>query len=70
MKLELTFILLVQIKARLLWVEKPITFFGDSMQLGGNDYPLARALEKYKDCKSIQVKDWKDTFEILTGEKV
>ncbi len=52
------------------WVEKPITFFGDSMQLGGNDYPLARALEKYKDCKSIQVKDWKDTFEILTGEKV
>lgn len=52
------------------WVEKPITFFGDSMQFGGNDYPLARALEKYKDCKSIQVKDWKDTFEILTGEKV
>jgi len=40
------------------------------MQFGGNDYPLARALEKYKDCKSIQVKDWKDTFEILTGEKV
>ena len=47
------------------WIEKPITFFGDKMQLGGNDYPLAKALERHPKCSSIQVKDWKDTQRML-----
>ena len=51
------------------WIQKPITFFGDKMQFGGNDYPLSKALENYIDCKSIQVKDWKDTYRILWALK-
>ena len=51
------------------WIEKPITFLGDMMQLGGNDYPLARALEMHVDCVSLQVKDWKDTQRILFALK-
>lgn len=47
------------------WIEKPIVFFGDKMQLGGNDYPLVKALEQYSNCNSIQVKDWKDTQRML-----
>tara|TARA_B100001939_G_C16911465_1_gene604799 strand:- start:395 stop:1120 length:726 start_codon:yes stop_codon:yes gene_type:complete len=47
------------------WIEKPISFFGDKMQLGGNDYPLAKALELHVKCSSIQVKDWKDTQRML-----
>lgn len=46
-------------------IEKPITFFGDMMQRGGNDYPLARALEPYEGSGAVQVKDWKDTRRIL-----
>lgn len=45
----------------------PTTFFGDKMQLGGNDYPLAQALEKRNDSACIQVKDWKDTQKYLFG---
>jgi len=47
------------------WIEKPIVFFGDKMQLGGNDYPLVKALEQYSNTNSIQVKDWKDTQRML-----
>ena len=47
------------------WIPHPITFFGDKMQVGGNDYPLAVRLETYPHSKSIQVKDWKDTQRFL-----
>lgn len=39
-----------------------IHFFGDRMEQGGNDYPLARA---NKTGKNYHVKDWKHTWEIL-----
>jgi len=42
-----------------------IHFYGDAMFYGGNDEPLARALEKYQLGFSHQVKDWKDTWNIL-----
>ena len=47
------------------WIRHPITFFGDNMQMGGNDHPLAVRLETYPRSKSIQVKDWKDTYNYL-----
>ena len=47
------------------WIEKPVTFFGDKMQYGGNDYPLAKAIEQHDRCTAIQVKDWKDTERFL-----
>jgi phosphomannomutase len=47
------------------WINKPITFFGDKMQRGGNDFPLAAILEKHSGCSSIQVKDWRDTQRFL-----
>lgn len=47
------------------WIEKPITFFGDKMQRGGNDYPLSLSLEKHPKCGSIQVRDWKETRQLL-----
>jgi phosphomannomutase len=39
-----------------------IIFFGDRMDQGGNDYPLATA---NKTGKNYHVKDWKHTWEIL-----
>jgi phosphomannomutase len=39
-----------------------IIFFGDRMEQGGNDYPLAKA---NKTGKNYHVKDWKHTWEIL-----
>lgn len=39
-----------------------IIFFGDRMDYGGNDYPLAKA---NKTGKNYHVKDWKHTWEIL-----
>jgi phosphomannomutase len=39
-----------------------IIFFGDRMEQGGNDYPLAKA---NKTGKNHHVKDWKHTWEIL-----
>jgi phosphomannomutase len=47
------------------WIQHPILFFGDKMQIGGNDYPLMKRLETYPKSKSIQVKDWKDTYRYL-----
>ena len=42
-----------------------IFFFGDKMELGGNDWPLADALEKYPNGHAIQVKDWQHTWDLL-----
>ena len=39
-----------------------IIFFGDRMEPGGNDYPLAKA---NKTGKNYHVKDWQHTWEIL-----
>lgn len=47
------------------WIPHPITFFGDKMQVGGNDHPLAVRLEGYPHSRSIQVKDWGDTYNYL-----
>ena len=40
-----------------------IHFFGDRMEQGGNDYPLA----KVNKGKNYHVKDWQDTWRILKG---
>ena len=46
--------------------EKNITFFGDKMQEGGNDYPLKKAIEaEVQNGAAIEVQNWKDTYEIL-----
>lgn len=42
-----------------------IIFFGDRMDQGGNDYPLAFA---NTNGKNHHVKDWKHTWEILKNE--
>jgi hypothetical protein len=42
-----------------------IHFYGDAMFIGGNDKPLADALQKYQLGFSHQVDDWKHTWEIL-----
>jgi|TARA_B110000503_G_scaffold113062_1_gene169664 phosphomannomutase len=44
----------------------PTYFFGDKIEPGGNDYPLAKALKDngFKGT-STQVKNWKDTWERL-----
>lgn len=44
-----------------------ITFFGDSIYPGGNDYAIAQAIEysPYKYSKCHQVKNWKETWKIL-----
>jgi phosphomannomutase len=40
-----------------------IRFFGDKMEPGGNDYPLAKANKRGK---NYHVKDWRDTYNKLT----
>ena len=42
-----------------------VYFFGDKVNPGGNDYPLANAIEKRGNGMAIGVKDWQDTFERL-----
>lgn len=42
-----------------------ILFFGDKMEEGGNDFPLAAALFDSYDGANYKVNDWKHTFEIL-----
>ena len=39
-----------------------IYFFGDRMEPGGNDYPLAKALD-FKNC--FQPHSWEETWELL-----
>lgn len=43
---------------------KPIYFFGDRTEIGGNDYKIASNLNKNID-KVFKVKNYKDTFNIL-----
>lgn len=45
----------------------PTTFFGDKMDVGGNDYPLAQELKQRDDNICVHVKDWKDTHRYLLG---
>lgn len=42
-----------------------ILFFGDRMNEGGNDYPLAKAILDKNLGKCYHVRDWKHTWEIL-----
>lgn len=42
------------------WVRKPIHFFGDKCEEGGNDYPLAKVSDKV-----YHVKNWQETQKIL-----
>jgi|TARA_B110000908_G_C10221971_1_gene435844 phosphomannomutase len=44
-----------------------ITFFGDNIQPGGNDWGIAQAIEygPYKYSKCHKVKNWKETWKIL-----
>lgn len=44
-----------------------LIFFGDKTTPGGNDYPLAAALSNgnFSNSKTIAVKNWKHTWEIL-----
>ena len=46
-------------------IDGPITFFGDKMQYGGNDYPLKFAIEGRADSGAIEVKDWEQTHRYL-----
>ena len=42
-----------------------LIFFGDKMEEGGNDEPLAKAIKNRGNGKSYHVRDWKHTWEIL-----
>lgn len=42
-----------------------ILFFGDRMEEGGNDFPLADALFRSYEGANYKVDDWKHTFEVL-----
>lgn len=46
-----------------------ILFFGDKMEEGGNDYPLAKILrtDEYPNSLAITVKDWQTTYYVLRG---
>lgn len=44
-----------------------IFFFGDKMDVDGNDFPLADVILKSHRGEVYHVKDWKHTFEILKG---
>ena len=44
---------------------KNIHFFGDRMEYGGNDYPLALVIDLGKLGKTYRVNNYKDTLEIL-----
>ena len=44
-----------------------IYFFGDKMEIGGNDWSLANALKDYPNARCFQVKDWQDTWETLNN---
>jgi len=46
-------------------IEGPITFFGDKMKHGGNDFPLMVAIEGRPQSGAVEVKDWKHTQKYL-----
>ena len=45
-----------------------IIFYGDMMEEGENDYPLAKAVEEMGG-RAHKVNTWKDTWELLKKEK-
>ena len=45
--------------------EENITFFGDKMEEGGNDWPLKKELDKKQGSQSVHVDSWEDTYECL-----
>jgi phosphomannomutase len=45
--------------------DEEIMFFGDAMEEGGNDYPLAVALNKYPKSKTFHVENWQHTERLL-----
>ena len=47
-------------------IYQPMTFFGDKMDVGGNDFPLAQIIKNRKDSYSVKVKNWEDTYRYLT----
>ena len=47
----------------------PVTFYGDKMEPGGNDFPLAQALKNRPGSNSITVKNWKETYANLHSKK-
>jgi phosphomannomutase len=54
----------------LLDINGPVTFFGDKCQPGGNDFPIVERLRQLNEetnlsCTIYEVKDYKDTWEIL-----
>lgn len=48
--------------------EDKLVFFGDTTYKGGNDYPLAKAIEDNQMGYTHQVNGWKHTWEILQDE--
>ena len=44
-------------------------FYGDRIEEGGNDYPLAQLLESRSDGRVHKVEDWQDTLEQLQNNK-
>ena len=46
-------------------IDGPITFFGDKMKYGGNDYPLKFAIEGRADSGAIEVRGWEQTHRYL-----
>lgn len=45
----------------------PITFFGDKIYEGGNDYPLAVELEKETGNTVVKVQDWMQTRDLMVA---
>ena len=45
--------------------EDKVYFFGDRVNPGGNDYPLANAITRRGNGMAVGVKHWQDTFERL-----
>lgn len=47
------------------WVRTPIIFYGDKMEPGGNDHPLAIRLNNMPHCKAVPVRNWNETYSCL-----
>lgn len=51
------------------FINGPITFYGDKMEAGGNDFPLAQAIKNRQGSQSIMVTNWKDTYAQLHSKE-
>jgi hypothetical protein len=40
-------------------------FIGDGIENGGNDYPLAKLMNKKDNCSTFQTDGWEHTIQIL-----